>query len=188
MLEEILAYNKRFVDSKEYQFFITDKYPNKQVAVLTCMDTRLSTMLSAAMGLANGDAKIIKNAGALVSHPFGSTMRSFLVAVYDLNVTEIFVVGHDDCGAGSLNADTMMAKMTARGISQDTFMTLKGAGVDLRNWLAPFDNVEEAVQQTVANIKGHPLMPTGVAVHGLVMKPDTGALRLIVRDPDATTD
>ncbi len=60
MLEEILAYNKRFVDSKEYQFFITDKYPNKQVAVLTCMDTRLSTMLSAAMGLANGDAKIIK--------------------------------------------------------------------------------------------------------------------------------
>ena len=115
-------------------------------------------------------------------------MRSLLVAVYDLNVTEIFVVGHDDCGAGSLNADTMMAKMTARGISQDTFMTLKGAGVDLRNWLAPFDNVEEAVQQTVANIKGHPLMPTGVAVHGLVMKPDTGALRLIVRDPDATSD
>ncbi|MFM9414033.1 beta-class carbonic anhydrase [Peptococcus simiae] len=182
MLDEILAYNQQFVEKKQYEYFLTDKYPNKQVAILTCMDARLSTLLNAAMGLANGDAKIIKNAGALVSHPFGSIMRSLLVAVYDLNVSEVFVVGHDDCGAEALNAEAMMAKMKDRGISEDTFQTLAGAGIDLNAWLAPFENVEEAVRETVARIKSHPLMPKDIPVHGLAIRPDSGALRVIVCD------
>ena len=54
---------------KGYEKYITDKYPDKKLAVLSCMDTRLTELLPAALGLKNGDAKIIKNAGDLVLTP-----------------------------------------------------------------------------------------------------------------------
>ncbi len=51
-----------------------------------------------AMNLRDGDAKIVKNAGAVVSHPFGGIMRSIIVALYELGCDEVIVVGHRDCG------------------------------------------------------------------------------------------
>ena len=63
MIDEILAYNREFVARKEYQQFATSKYPDKRIAIVTCMDTRLVTLLPAALGFRNGDVKIIKNAG-----------------------------------------------------------------------------------------------------------------------------
>ena len=48
MLEEILAYNKQFVENKGYESYITNKYPDKKIAILSCMDTRLTTSLLAA--------------------------------------------------------------------------------------------------------------------------------------------
>ena len=42
MLEEILAYNKKFVEDKGYEAYITNKYPDKKIAILSCMDTRLT--------------------------------------------------------------------------------------------------------------------------------------------------
>lgn len=75
-IEEVLAFNKTFVEEKRYEQFETDKYPEKKLAVLSCMDTRLTELLPAALGLKNGDAKIIKNAGGVIAHPFGSVIRS----------------------------------------------------------------------------------------------------------------
>ena len=66
---------------KRYERFITDKYPNKRIAIVTCMDTRLVELLPAALGFRNGDVKIIKNAGGVVTNPFGSVIRSLLVAI-----------------------------------------------------------------------------------------------------------
>ena len=60
MIEQIVEYNKKFVENKGYEPYLTSKYPNKKLAVLTCMDTRLTELLPAALGLKNGDAKIIK--------------------------------------------------------------------------------------------------------------------------------
>lgn len=94
MIDHIIAYNKTFVQKKKYEKFITDKYPDKKLAVLSCMDTRLTELLPAALGLKNGDAKIIKNAGGLVISAFDSAMRSLVVAIYELGVKEIMVVGH----------------------------------------------------------------------------------------------
>ena len=74
MIEEILAYNRRFVEEKAYEKFAASKYPNKKIAILTCMDTRLVELLPAALGLKNGDVKIIKNAGGVVTNPFGSVI------------------------------------------------------------------------------------------------------------------
>lgn len=45
MLEEILAYNKKFVEDKGYEAYITNKYPDKKIAILSCMDTRLTALL-----------------------------------------------------------------------------------------------------------------------------------------------
>ena len=58
MLEEILAYNKRFVENKGYEAYITNKYPDKKIAILSCMDTRLTALLPAALGIKNGDLKM----------------------------------------------------------------------------------------------------------------------------------
>lgn len=67
MIEQIVEYNKKFVENKGYEPYLTSKYPNKKLAVLTCMDTRLTELLPAALGLKNGDAKIIKNAGGVIT-------------------------------------------------------------------------------------------------------------------------
>ena len=59
MIEQIVEYNKKFVENKGYEPYLTSKYPNKKLAVLTCMDTRLTELLPAALGLKNGDAKLL---------------------------------------------------------------------------------------------------------------------------------
>lgn len=87
MIDELLAYNRAFVARRGYEKYITNKYPDKKIAILSCMDTRLTELLPAALGIRNGDVKIIKNAGAIISHPFGSVIRSLLVAIYELGVT-----------------------------------------------------------------------------------------------------
>mgnify|MGYP003523080796 CR=1 FL=1 len=69
IIEEILKFNREFVEKKRYEKFLTSKYPDKKLAILSCMDTRLTELLPAALGLRNGDAKLIKNAGGLVISP-----------------------------------------------------------------------------------------------------------------------
>ena len=89
MIDDLLKYNKEFVANNNYEKYITNKYPDKKLAIVACMDTRLTELLPASLGLKNGDAKIIKNAGGVITHPFGSVMRSLLVAIYELGVKEI---------------------------------------------------------------------------------------------------
>jgi carbonic anhydrase len=147
--------------------------------VLTCMDTRLVELLPKAMNLRNGDAKVIKNAGAIVSHPFGSVMRSLLVAVYELHAAEIAVVGHYGCGMTKLSCDRVLEKAIARGISPDLLQTLQHAGINLQAWLTGFNSPEEGVRQSVTIIRQHPLLPKDVPVHALMICPETGRLDLL---------
>src|SRR5438874_9458067 len=131
ILSEILDHNRAFVQSREYEAFLTDQFPDKRLVVLTCMDTRLVELLPRAMNIRNGDAKVIKNAGAIVSHPFGSVMRSILVAVYELMAAEVAVVGHYGCGMTGLSCDGVLDKAMRRGVSTETLQTLEHAGIDL---------------------------------------------------------
>ncbi|MDP4155848.1 MAG: carbonic anhydrase [Bacillota bacterium] len=180
LLSEILDYNQQFVKNEEYKKYETTKFPKKRMVVLTCMDTRLLELLPKSMNLSNGDVKTVKNAGALVSHPFGSVMRSILVAVYELQAEEVFVIAHHDCGMSALKSDNMIESMKERGISKETLDTLSYSGIDFEKWLHGFDNVFESVKHSVNIIKNHPLMPEGVPVHGLVIHPTTGKLDLVV--------
>ncbi|WEG13825.1 carbonic anhydrase [Pullulanibacillus sp. KACC 23026] len=179
-LDELLEFNEKFVEGQEYEAFKTSKFPDKKMVILTCMDTRLTELLPKALNLKNGDAKIIKNAGAIVSHPFGSIMRSLIVAVYDLGAEEVFVIGHHGCGMGSINAENTLQKMRDRGISEDTIQTLGHAGIDLNKWLARIDSIPESVRTSVEMIHQHPLIPNDVPIHGLVIDPETGKLDHVI--------
>ena len=176
MIDEIIDYNKTFVAEKCYERFITDKYPDKKLAVLSCMDTRLTELLPAALGLKNGDAKIIKNAGAIISHPFGSVIRSLMVAIYELGVQEIMVIGHTDCGAKHMNAEEMIRQMRARGIKQESIDMIRYCGIDFESWLSGFDTSEGSVHETVEQIRNHPLLPHDITVRGFVIDSVTGKL------------
>ena len=179
ILSDILDHNVRFVERREYEPFRTDAFPDKKLVVLTCMDTRLIELLPRAMNLRNGDAKIIKNAGAVVSHPFGSVMRSVLMAVYELMAAEVAIVGHYGCGMTGLSCERLLQKAIARGVPPQTLQTLEHAGIDLKRWLMGFDSPQDGVRQSVAVIRQHPLLPKDVRVHGLIICPETGRLDVL---------
>ena len=179
MIDQIIDYNKQFVASKGYEQYVTDKYPDKRLAVLSCMDTRLTELLPAALGLKNGDAKIIKNAGGLVISPFDSAMRSLVVAVYELGVEEIMVVAHSNCGACHMSYDHFHHKMIARGVTDETLDTIRHCGIDLDQWLEGFKDTPESVRKTVTTIKTHPLMPRDIIVRGFIIDSVTGTLEEI---------
>lgn len=178
-IRNLLDENATFVQSEKYKHFTTTKYPDKKTVVLSCMDTRLTELLPAALNFKNGDVKIIKNAGGVVNHPFGSIARSLLVAIYDLGVEKVLVVGHYDCGMQGLDCKKMISAMTERGINEDTLHVIRQCGIDLDRWLSGFDNVEDSVKSTVDFIRNHPLVPRDVEVYGLIMDPETGGLDYI---------
>src|SRR4029079_18880075 len=159
ILGQILEHNRKFVTDKRFTAYETDRFPNKKIVIVTCMDTRLVELLPAAMDLRQGDAKVLKTAGAIVSHPFGGIMRSVLVAVYDLGAEEIAVVGHYDCGMTGLSCAKILDKARARGVDEQVLTTLSHAGIDLERWLRGFDDVRDGVKQSVSVIRNHPLLP-----------------------------
>lgn len=176
MIEEMLAYNKKFVEEKKYQKFRTSKYPDKKLAILTCMDTRLVELLPAALGIKNGDVKMIKNAGGMITDPFDSAVRSLLVGIVELGVEEVMVIGHTDCGVAGINADKMICHLLERGVSKDHIDMMRYCGVDFEQWLRGFDTVENSVQETVDFLVHHPLMPKDVVIKGYVIDTETGKL------------
>jgi carbonic anhydrase len=64
--------------------------------------------------------QIIKNAGAIITHPFGGIMRSIIVALYELGADEIFVIGHHDCGMSKINPKHTLGKMVEAGIKSES--------------------------------------------------------------------
>ena len=199
MIDQIIDYDKDFVARKGYEKYLSDKYPDKggtrdvdnivggyQLAVLeswcsplSCMDTRLTELLPAALGLKNGDAKIIKNAGGLVISAFDSAMRSLIVAIYELGVEEIMVVAHSHCGACHMSYDHFHHEMIARGVTDEALDTIRKCGIDLDQWLEGFKDTPTSVRKTVETIKTHPLVPKDIVVRGFIIDSETGALEEI---------
>lgn len=176
MIEEMLKYNKAFVESEAYKEFMTSKYPDKKIAIVTCMDTRLTALLPAALGIKNGDVKIIKNAGGTITNPFDSTVRSLLVAIYELGVNEIMIIGHTGCGVQGMDSQEMLNLMRKRGIDEEHISLMKHCGINLDEWLHGFEDTEAAVHETVDLVKNHPLVPKDIIVKGYIMDSTTGEL------------
>lgn len=176
MIDDILEFNRRFVREKGYEPYITTKYPDRKLAIVTCMDTRLTELIIAAMGLRNGDAKIIKNAGGVISSPFSTEVRSLLVGIYELGVEDVMVVGHTDCGAQHISGPDMVEAMRSRGIPERSIEACRYFDVDFDKWLCGFDSVEESVRRSVAVLWNHPLIPEDVRISGFIIDSVTGEL------------
>ena len=150
------------------------------VAVM-CLDVRIAYVGNAfgSLGLKNGDAKIIKNAGGLVISAFDSAMRSLIVAIYELGVQEIMVVAHSHCGACHMSYDHFHHEMIARGVTDETLDTIRKCGIDLDQWLEGFKDTPTSVRKTVETIKTHPLVPKDIVVRGFIIDSETGELEEI---------
>ena len=174
MIDDILQFNKQFVAGKGYEPYVTDKYPAKKLAILTCMDTRLTVLLQEALGLKNGDAKIIKNAGGIIPSDMDSAIRSILVGIYELGVKEVMVVHHSTCGACHMSYDHFKPHMLESGIPESVLAEWEARGVS--DWLEGFHDTEASVRKTAAAIINHPLVPKDIVIRGFIIDSATGEL------------
>lgn len=175
LLDKVLNHNKKFV--RPGAFPPLPKDPKRQLAIFTCMDTRLVDFLEPAMGIKRGDAKVIKNAGNTLVDPNGGVIRSLVAAVFLLGVEEIFVIGHKDCGMASVDVEMLKRKMVDRGVDP---AAIEGLDPDLGQWVGAFSCPEENVERVTSIIRSSPLIPKDVPVHGLIFCPNDGHLEVVV--------
>ena len=134
--------------------------PSKRVAILTCMDARLDP--AKFVGLVEGDAHIIRNAGGRVSD---DAVRSLLISFKLLNTNAWFVIHHTDCGMEKFSNDDIDAQFNL-------------AESESINWLTFTDN-EKSVLEDVQLLKDHPLVPSEIMIHGFIYNCSTGLLHKV---------
>jgi carbonic anhydrase len=134
--------------------------PARKVAVVACMDARLNPY--AMLGLREGDAHVIRNAGGVVTD---DVIRSLLISQRLLGTNEIVLVHHTKCGMLTFTDDDVKA-----GIQADTGLKPPFA-------LEAFGDLDEDVRQSIARIKASPFVPDKQSVRGFVYDVATGRLR-----------
>ena len=175
---EVINLDEKFKFWRNIKFYFPyrelSRQPKWRVAILTCMDCRI---ISNIFGIEEpGDAIIIRTAGALLTV---DSLRSLLIAIYELNVNQVAIVGHTDCG-GEMSEDQMrqiISKISERtGIQHEEVLRLLSSS-DPSHALLGFNNVEVQVKKTVKIIQKHPLIsPLGVKVVGYVYETSKGDL------------
>ena len=134
--------------------------PARRIAIVACMDARLDP--HALLGLHEGDAHVIRNAGGVITH---DEIRSLAISQRLLQTEEIMLIHHTDCGMLTFKDDDLR-----RQIQDET--GVKPA------WAAEcFDNLDEDVRQSVARIKASPFIPRKDKIRGFVYEVETGRLR-----------
>jgi len=176
MIPAIKQANEAFVAARCGDRYTASKIPAKGVAIVSCMDARLITLLTAALGLENGDANIITNAGALVTGPTDSAMRSLLVSIYEMKVKTVMIVAHTDCGVCGMRSEELFHLMRQRGISEEALAAAKTDPETVR-MLTGFAETAQSVRDSVAVVRNHPLVPADVCVEGYILDTRTGELR-----------
>lgn len=133
--------------------------PQRKVAVLSCMDTRID--LFPMLGLQRGDAHIIRNAGGLVTD---DAIRSLSASQRLLGTQEIVVVMHEGCGL--------------RGASEDEYARALAADGARPAWrLGAFDDLEAALRDGLARLRSSPELSSRDQIRGFIFDPETGSLR-----------
>jgi carbonic anhydrase len=136
--------------------------PAKGVAVVACMDARLNPY--GLLGLAEGDAHVIRNAGGVIT---ADERRSLAISQRLLGTREIILIHHTDCGMLTFTDDGFKAQ-----IQQETGLK--------PDWAAEaFADLDEDVRQSIARIQEDPFIPVKESVRGFVYEVETGRLREI---------
>ena len=134
--------------------------PGKKVAVLACMDARLDP--AKVLGLDEGDAHVIRNAGGVVSE---DAVRSLVISQRLLGTEEIVLIHHTDCGMLTFDDNSVKDQIEA-----DTGLRPSFA-------LEAFPDVDADVRQSIARIQANPFIPKKDQIRGFVYEVETGKLR-----------
>ncbi|ALF52644.1 carbonic anhydrase [Nostoc piscinale CENA21] len=151
---------------------------NKRLWVLACMDERLP--VEKALGIAEGDAHIFRNAGGLVTD---DAIRSAMLTTQFFNTKEIIVINHTECGMMSASGDFLSEVLRSRGIDVDAVAVdpalpeLKLPKGVFSKWIKTFTDVDEICKQQVELLRQSPLIPDDVVIHGYIWEVETMSLR-----------
>ena len=122
LLDEVLQANQAYLEHTQ-EVNTWSKYPQKHLAIVSCMDTRLVELLEPALGIRRGEVKMIKTAGNTITSKFDDVIRSLLVCIYQFDIKEIMVIGHYGCGMATATSkeliDTMNENMTVERTKDD---------------------------------------------------------------------
>jgi carbonic anhydrase len=161
VIDEVLAANELY--SRTHELRELTPRPERKLAVLTCMDTRLSIRT---LGLRTGDAHIIRNAGGIVTE---DALRSLVISHYLLGTEEIMVINHTDCGLMLSSEQDLRRRIEER----------TGTAAVSPAFFYTFQNVEENVRHQLQKLRTHPWIPESIAVRGFVYEVTSGRLREI---------
>ena len=155
VVDEVTAANERYASG--FAKGELPMPPGRRFAVVTCMDARLDP--AGFLGLEEGDAHVIRNAGGLVND---ETIRSFLISHHLLGTQEAVVIGHTDCGMLTFTNADVHEKLGPESESID---------------FQPFPDVAERVRQSVETIRSHPLLPNSFGASGFVYDVRSGRIQ-----------
>ena len=161
VIDEVLTANQIYAETHELRE-LTPR-PQRKLAVLTCMDTRLSIRT---LGLKTGDAHIIRNAGGIVTD---DALRSLLVSHYLLDTQEFMVINHTDCGLMHTTEEDLRTRIQNRA----------GTAAVAPSFFYAFQNIEENVRHQMQKLRTHPWIPASVVARGFVYDVASGRLREI---------
>src|SRR6202790_5571406 len=150
VIDEVLAANEIY--SRTHELRKLTPRPERNLAVLTCMDTRLSIRT---LGLKTGDAHIIRNAGGIVTE---DSLRSLIISHHLLGTEAIMVINHTDCGLMHTSEQDLRTRIQNR----------TGTAAVSPAFFYAFQNVEENVRHQLQKLRTHPWIPRNFAVRGFV--------------------
>jgi carbonic anhydrase len=142
-----------------------DVEPQRQLAIVTCMDSRLDVF--AALGLGPGEAHVLRNAGGVITD---DVIRSLAISQRRLGTREVMLIHHTDCG---------MQKITDDGFRMELQET---TGVSPSFAIESFQDVEADVRQSILRVRRSPFLPHREVVRGFVYDVDTHRLREVEAD------
>ena len=160
-IDEVLISNEQYARTHELRR-LTPR-PERKLAILTCMDTRLSIRT---LGLKTGDAHIIRNAGGIVTD---DSLRSLLISHHLLGTEEFMVINHTDCGLMQATEQDLRTRIQNRA----------GTAAIAPAFFYAFQNIDENVRHQLQKLRTHPWIPKSVAIRGFVYDVATGLLREI---------
>jgi carbonic anhydrase len=134
--------------------------PSKALAVVACMDARLNVY--ALLGLHEGEAHVIRNAGGVVSD---DVLRSLVISQRLLGTREVILIHHTDCGMLTFSDDAVKADIEA------------DVGLRPHFALEAFSDLERDVRQSIARIKASPFVPSKDSIRGFIYDVRSGALQ-----------
>jgi carbonic anhydrase len=158
IIDELLRNNERYAETFDKSNLPMP--PAKKVAVVTCMDARLSSYVM--LGLSEDDAHVIRNAGGVITD---DEIRSLVISQRLLGTREVMLIHHTDCGMLTFSDDEVKGQ-----IQEDV-------GIKPTFPLESFSDLEEDVRQSIRRVEASPFILHKESVQGFVYEVETGRLR-----------